>query len=223
MDYDDNIIGILHAIEKRLLSDDYENGSILTVGGASGSYLIRSPYNTECEYAVMSVSASGTGFAIVSQAQGITIPDVSGATSYGALTTGGDNNPLEGIFINASTNSSKQPPLFWQPLGRGINLYVAINAQATFATFISVAFRRKLDRAIPRPPTRKPHTHTRPESRRGTRTFMQGFEAQYPQSDYEHELIPESNDPASVGNVENAPTPAQNLLAKMRDQHGKRR
>ena len=218
---EDNLLEILQAIETRLSSDDYEQGQILTVGGNSGLYLLRSPYNTECEYAIISVSASGTGFAIVSQSNGIAVPDITGATQYGLASSGGDSNPIEGLLINASTNSSKQPPLFWQPLGRGINLYVAINAQATFATFISVAFRRKLNRYIGKPPIRKPGTHSHPTSRRHNRTFMDGFEAQYPHDEYVHEEIPVTQDTAM--NTENAPSKAQVLLNRMRDAQGKAR
>jgi hypothetical protein len=218
---EENLLAILQSIENRLNSDEYEAGPILTVGGNTNLYLIRSPFNTECEYAIISVSASGTGFAIVSQSNGINIPDTSGATQYGLASTGGDSNPIEGLLINASTNSSKQPPLFWQPLGRGINLYVAITAQATFATFISIAFRRKLNRYIPEPPIRKPNTHSHPTSRRGNRTFQEGFEAQYPHEDYVHEEIPVSQDTAM--NTENAPSKAEVLLARMRDAQGKAR
>lgn len=220
----DNILACLERIEKLLSSDDYENGSVVTIGGGSGNYMVKSPYNTECEFTVLGAFATtGAGIVVLSSSNSsLSLPSLTGTTSYGLVSAGGEgNNVFEGYVLPISSTQSPVLIDHWQPLGKGVYIYANISTAVNTSAFVMVAFRRKLDRAIPNAPLRKPHTHSQPTSRRGNRNFMQGFEAQYPHDKYVHEEIPETQDTAM--NVENAPTPAQTLLARMRDAQGGRR
>lgn len=51
--YDEAVLSLLAEIRDISDSDRYEAGPIKTVGGPTGGYEIRSPYNTECEWAVV--------------------------------------------------------------------------------------------------------------------------------------------------------------------------
>lgn len=349
--FDEAFLACLQRIEARLNSDEYESGGIWTVGGPAGNYLIRSPFNTECEWAVHDINSTNNSSNIAGEATRIiltnasttasftsadlTVGDltvldidiiftsftggtaptvqyfvkrkdsagnyntiwqptaVSGATTYtlsiGAAVTNGtnavtadqsvgldfgdiiqvgyvttgtptsvtqqinikgkgpvilapgngvvavsaadpttvpvnptlglntaeDNNAFNGFLVPITYGQSHDVSPHWQPLGRGANLYITITPVSGLA-YASIAFRRKLDRAIPAPPRREAHTHSHVGSRRGTRTFAAGFEAQYPRDKYIHEEIPESQDTAAIGNVANV-SPAQSLLDKMRN------
>lgn len=46
-------------------AEGYESGGIRTVGGVTGNYLVRSPFNTECEFAVLYAGGQGPANAAV--------------------------------------------------------------------------------------------------------------------------------------------------------------
>jgi hypothetical protein len=314
---DEAILQCLQAIEDTLSSDQYEPGPIKTVGGISGSYIVRSPYNTECEWAIAAVVNSGVTFstattsantlATISSAAratfsqqytvsvvtelaidfnvtaltggasptvtfkisrvgadgilyqleqaaalsaagvisynigagadnkpfGVTIqvdmvvtgaptsitfsgsiigkggvtptntagfvavssndPSISqmnpfAPPAFGAVTTGEESNAFDGIYIPIGTLPIQPfaPPEIWQPLGRGVNLFVYVNNTANSQVYVYVTFRRKLARYIPDKPRQQPHTHTHPQSRMHQRklaaqsTMVAGYEEQYP-------------------------------------------
>jgi hypothetical protein len=56
---DDKLFDVLLAIEQAVSGDQYEPGPIKTVGGPTGSYILRSPYNTECEWSPVAAFSSG--------------------------------------------------------------------------------------------------------------------------------------------------------------------
>lgn len=220
--HDEEILACLKRIEAQLASDEYESGGCWTIGGQGApgtTFMVKSPWNTEAEWKLVSITstvgASSTPVIVVSASNPISSVPAKGTGSFGALSAGGEGNAFEGIMVCAN-NGAPLFPLEWQPLGRGAYVYFTSNCQNTDSIFALIAFRRKLDHAIPTPPRRKPHTHTQPQSRRGARTFMAGFEAQYPHDKYIHEEIPVTQDTAAIGNVENM-TPAQQVLAKLRN------
>lgn len=221
--HDEEILECLKRIEHRLNSDEYEYGRFLTVGGslptqpAQTLYTIRSPYNTECEWCLYSCTSNVNRLTLsVGRNPAIIIPDLTGATTYGASGSS-DNNVLEALVMILPANGTQTYTPVWTPLEGNGTLYAAMGSNATpTAAFATFAFRRKLHREIPFPPTRKAHTHSTVQSRRGDRTFSEGFEAQYPHDKYIHETVPETQDTANIGNVENM-TPAQKVLAKLRN------
>jgi hypothetical protein len=212
------ILACLERIEAQLKSDEYEQGPVVTVGGGANLYLARSPYNTECEFMVIAAlmaASSGNGSIVISSTNpAITAP----GGNFGLASGGMDNNMFDGYILPVSTTQSPVLLEHWQPLGRGANVNVLVSGVSAFAI---IAFRRKLDRAIPAPPRRQPHSHSHVQSRRGARTFMAGFENQYPGTNYEHETVPESQDTEEIqqGVAENL-SPAQIALAKLRGKAG---
>src|SRR5579872_979492 len=99
--FDEKETDLLQAILDELQTDEYETGRYVTVGGASGNYTARSPYNTECEYAIACCFGSGNGIALISGSNSsIAPPPVDGSVSFGSATQGSDSaNGLDGLVI----------------------------------------------------------------------------------------------------------------------------
>lgn len=199
------ILQCLQAIEDATLSDQYEISDPFTIGGPSGTYQMVTPWNTECEWAMVSALAVGTlattaTFSIGSKNQQQAL--LTGANSFGPIATGGrDNNNALPSFVGALTATA--PFVTYQsdymPLGSPADIYLVTNTPATTAVFITLLCRRKLVRYIPDKPRQQPHTHTRPQSRMHARklaaqsTMVSGFEGQYPEAGgppYEHAIVP---------------------------------
>lgn len=168
---DDETKVLLGMIFDALDSDEYEPGPAKTIGGPAGAYMVRSPYNTECEFNVLGVSGTLTGAtvgaAVISGHDNTQFTAIT-SNSFGLVLSGGEGNALDGYVIALSATAIPVLNEHWQPLGRGANLYISIIA-ATGSIYLIIAFRRKLKRLshdIPRP---KPSTHT-PISRRQQRT-----------------------------------------------------
>lgn len=190
----------------------YEAGGIFTIGGNAGNYMLKSPFNTECEYKVVAISSSGSAAPFA-----LTVGNPSQlfmaltATSLGLQSQGTENsNPLEGI-AGVVGNGGVITTQEWIPLGKGVVIYFSINPAANQVIMANIAFRRSLYRLIPETPRLSPATHTHPQSRRELRMLhslsaeMSGFEQQYPTrqgsygEDYTHEIIPETQDTMSGG------------------------
>lgn len=177
---DSDMLMILENIARNTDPDDYETGGMYTVGGPSGNYLIHSPFNTECEWALYGASAiAGTGLIALSPANPSLLPMTVAGPTLGLASAGMDNNAFEGLVLPISTTQLWMPSLFWQPLGRGAVLNVAITMSATNLAYVSIVFRRQSVKAIPRLPRIKPHTHTPLSARRG-RTFSMGVQESNP-------------------------------------------
>lgn len=206
---DDKILAALHHLIGVTESDDYEYGRVLTVGGTTGNYKFRSPWNTECEWACIGATASNPGNFLISYSPGANLPATNGTASYGLNSSGGESNAIDGIFGLLTTSDIYVPSLVWQPLPSPGDLYAQITASANQSLFVSVAFRRKLARYIPDMPV--PVSPHRPiVLRQNRRTMMAGFEkARYPDyaTGYEHPAfsVPEPSQPDFAGSGEIGP------------------
>jgi len=173
--FDEKEDELLQAILNELQSDEYEIGRYVTVGGASGAYSVRSPYNTECEYAVACCFGSANGIALVSGSNSsIAAPPTDGSVSFGLAANGTDTNALDGIVLGCGAYVATTPDLVWQPLPSPGNVTAAITAASSHSCYVTLIFRRKLARFIPVPPRAKP-AHMHVQSRRNGRTFAQAF------------------------------------------------
>jgi hypothetical protein len=157
-----------------MCEDPYEAGPIITIGGPTGTYVIRSPWNTECEYALYLVSANGSGIAVLSASNNSLLQITANPPTIGSTANGMDTNVLEAPFILLAANLFLSPPLHWQPLGRGANLYLA-QTLASGNAYFNIAFRRLAKQIIPRLAPFKPHTHV-PLSGKMARTFYEGYD-----------------------------------------------
>jgi len=162
-----NVVELLCEIRDQLESlnsDKYESGGVYTVGGAIGNYVLRSPYNTECEYMVIGsalAAASGNGVVVVSNNNPSLQLGLS--NSFGQILAGGqESNGFEGLVMPVSaTINTNMAVDYWMPLGRGANIYIYITGASCYAY---IALRRMLDRYIPMAPRAKPATHSFPVS-----------------------------------------------------------
>lgn len=229
-----DILECLRRIEASVSSDKYEQLGIWTIGGGNGTYSLKSPVNTEAEYALYGISASGACNVLIGQNQFGNALDTTGATSYGSG-GGNESNPLEGQFyvISAATPFTPTGEFYWQPMGKGSAIYIKIAGLAGGSSaFALVIWRRLLNRAIPGPIRRPPVTHSlrltdRPQRMLAAqsqmeanaeegRTVLPGGPA------YHHTLSPaEEHDAAAISRGIAAPlTPAQIVLAKLRGKSG---
>lgn len=167
---DDETKLLLGAIYDRLDSDEYEHGPAKTIGGPAGAYMIRSPYNTECEYNVLGISSNLTGAtvgAVIISGHDSTQFTAITSNSFGLVSSGQEGNALDGYVMTLSATAIPVLNEHWQPLGRGVNLYMSVIASAG-SIYVIIGFRRKLDRVLHDIPRPKPSTHT-PLSRRRQR------------------------------------------------------
>jgi hypothetical protein len=199
---DDETKELLQNILYSLETEKYEPGGIFTIGGGNGTYAVKSPWNTECEFCIVAVTTSvGTGapYTISSSNSLASAPTTS--TSLGAVSTGGEGNVFEGISGYASTGSVSNMIGYWLPLGRGAYVYLNCTPGASNVLFANIAFRRVYTHLIAFTPAQSPATYNRPTSRRGIRAVehfskqVSGFVAQYPEREggketYTHVEIP---------------------------------
>jgi len=159
------------------------------MGGATGTYFIPSPYHTECEWALHSVTAIG---ALASRANFVvgtknpTPPTLTtnGGDSFGNIvTSGADNNNALQAFVGSLVATAPMigfDSSLFMPMPSPSYVYATVSTPASTEVLITIMFRRKLDRGIPDKPRQKPQTHT--HVRHGQyRNMMQGFAAQYPE------------------------------------------
>lgn len=159
--------------------DNYESGGHFSVQGGTGSYLITSPWNTECEWALFDASANtGTGIIAISASNPALTNMTTGVATYGLSSGGTENNAFEGLVIPVSATQNHIPFEYWQPLGRGKVINISITMSGGNA-FVTISFRRKSVKYLPQLPSLKPATHT-PLSGYKTRTFYGGFDESLP-------------------------------------------
>lgn len=156
-----------------MCDEKYESLGVYTIGGTTGSYVLRSPVNTELEYCVTGAFVNaGSGFVALNAGNPTLLQMTTGVQVLG-LAGGADNNAFEGLFIFLSATQNYLPPEIWIPLGRGANINVAMTISGGSA-FLTIALRRSLTRVIPQIPKKPRSTHT-PLSAKRARTFYQGW------------------------------------------------
>jgi hypothetical protein len=193
--FEERIIAALEAIEDATLSDKYEYSDPYTIGGATGSYFIKSPYNTECDWVIVAAAGVGTLASQASFVAGSKNPNqttVAATNTFGSMSTSSpdDNNALPS-FVGTLTSQASfitYDASNFMPLGMPPIVYLQTTTPASSAVFVTVQFRRLLARYIPDKPRQKPHTHTHVGSRAPSRrlaaqsTMVAGFESQYPEA-----------------------------------------
>jgi hypothetical protein len=168
---------LLEHILYTLESDSYEISDPFTMGGGAGIYQIRNPYNTECEWAIVSATSGTTAgqFVVMSKNPTPATLGFAGADSLALQSGGMDNNPLN-AYVGALTTQA--PFVTYQeefmPLAGNGMVFLRVTAAGSNEVLVTIRFRRKLERYIQEIPAQKPHTHV-PLSARNARTFMQGF------------------------------------------------
>lgn len=223
---DERILECLQRIESSLSSDEYEFSDPLTIGGATGNYAVPSPYHTECEWCVISATAVGTLGSAATFAVGSKNPlqpslSSTGGDSFGSqVTSGPDSNNALQSYVGSLTSNA---PMIayggdnYMPLASPSFVYLHTSTPASTELLVTIQFRRKLDRVIPATPRAKPHTHSHVGSRRGYRTMMEGYAAQYPRdAPYQHEEIPQQ-DTAMTGRTGLQPTDTKHRRMVSRD------
>lgn len=227
-----DILECLYAIRDAVSSDKYETLGIWTVGGGNGTYTLKSPVNTEAEWSIFNISVPGSCQILVSNNPAPNALAITGVT-YGA-SGGNENNALEGLFIAYPAAQSGPPSneLYWQPLGRSSALTILISGLASQSAFVTIVWRRLLNRYIPAPARKAPVTHSlrltdRPQRMLAGQSQMEanaleGRTAIPGGSPYHHTLSPaEQYDQAADSRGIAAPlTPAQIVLAKLRGRTG---
>lgn len=125
------------ALLASILHDETEIAGPFPVGGPAGTYYLRSPFGTDSEYTIITVSFTAAATAILQQTAG---PQTYGATS----TYNPDPMPtFRGIPV-ASPGANSIPGYdIWFPLPANENLY--INVTGSGSVVFVIAFRRRLN------------------------------------------------------------------------------
>jgi hypothetical protein len=182
------------------MGDEYETSDPLTFGGASGLYAIPSPYNSECEWCIISACALGTLSSAASYVVGSKNPGqaklaANGTDVFGSISQGRDNNNALQSYVGSLTSQASMVTYGgdnYMPLPSPSLVYLQTNAPANSEVLVTIQFRRLLERILPDKPRVKPQTHSHVKGRRDHRTMMEGYAAQYPQEGqpYQHQGLP---------------------------------
>lgn len=158
---------VQQAILNTLLAERFEYSEPFTAGGATGDYVISSPYNTECEWAIISAASgssgtTGTGsFVLSSHAKQ---PNLAwaGGDSLGLASNGRDSSTvLKAYAQQLGNNQSITFTPVWVPLLGNAGLYLAITAGANTTLTVTVMFRRLIEKQLPLPPRQTAQGHHR--------------------------------------------------------------
>lgn len=205
-DTQEQMLACLRSMEETLSSDQYEYSGPYTIGGATGIYAQKTPWNTECEWGIISALAVGTLGSTATYALGSqnpAQPTLSSSSSFALTTASTDTMNSLQSYVGALTS---QAPFItyagddYVALGPPHYIYLSTNTPNSTAVLVTIQFRRKLIRYIPDIPRPKPHTHMVP-SRRALRSLpaqspmVAGFAAQYPQEGvaYQHQDLPQQD------------------------------
>jgi hypothetical protein len=164
-------IDILKEIRDTLNSDKYEYSDPITIGGGTGSYAAASPYNTECEWCLVSVSCgllAGGSFAVGSGQTQPTLFVQGTQDKFGSVASGGRDS-FNGLPSYVGQLQTSNPlvtfPTIWQPISMPPIIYATVTVNSQSEVLVTVQFRRLLLRLVPDKPRQRPSTHSHPQSR----------------------------------------------------------
>ena len=194
----DESLAVLRHIDDTLNRDVYEYSDPITIGGATGNYMYASPWHTECEWSMVSACALGTiasraNFAIGAKLNVQPTLSNTGVDSFGnVITSAPDSNNALQSYIGSLVATAPFMTFDggnFTPLPSPAFVYLTTATPAATEILVTILMRRKLARYLPEKPRQKAQAHSHPTSRRGTRTMMSGFAAQYPEEGqpYQHE------------------------------------
>lgn len=182
----DDILAELRGIRAVLESDEYEYSDPYTIGGTTGDYQVASPYNTECEWTLVSATSSlanDASFVIGSKNPKQPQLALNGNDSFGAVSAGKDGNALPAYAGHLTTaNTIITYPVIWMPLPAPTNVFMHAAVGAGSEILVTVQFRRKLERYIPDAGRNAPKTIGHPNHRH-YRTAGRAHDDRYAYSD----------------------------------------
>lgn len=125
-------------------SDHYDYSMYQTYGGAAGTYLIRSPWNADCEVCIMQVSFQTAGAAFLSPQVNANIngspPVLTSNQATDSVTSINPNNSLPGILWQSGLRQSYPMLEIWMPMGNATSYAFDVGAAAV--AFLTVIYRR---------------------------------------------------------------------------------
>lgn len=121
------------------MSDLYTYTRRLTIGGSTGTYRLRSPYDGPCEFAVWAVSFGGAGGITLTDEGAGLAPPVAGPTTTIAQQSEMDAYP--GIMLVAAAAQVVPMDSIFTPLTTGV-LSITINCAGGNGILAVVSFRR---------------------------------------------------------------------------------
>jgi hypothetical protein len=118
----------------------YELTDPLTIGGPTGVYALANPYQTPCEYSLLSFASFDAASALVSTQRNL--PQLAATGSLSAA--GGMADPGSQTIV-LTTNAQITIPCAdqWFPLADSENLTMAVTVATSKSAFVTVQFRRR--------------------------------------------------------------------------------
>jgi hypothetical protein len=179
----------LRQIAEAAQAQEYEYAGPFTIGGATGTYIVATPFNTECEYALMGAASSGAGNFTVAPYAAPGVLAFDGTDNLGPQANGKEGNALHGFVGNLAASTSLTYTPVWLPINGNSMVYAATSVAASKTLVITVMFRRLLVRSIPDMPRKSPVSNHRMQPRYG-----QSPEAQIGQAGGLEGLLQESRE-----------------------------
>lgn len=124
----------------RALVSAHEHSDPVTIGGPTGVYTLKNPYQTPCEYSVMCFTAFGAASAIISTQ--VNLPQLA-ATGSLSLAGGAPDSGAQVIVLATPGQGSAVPSEIWYPLANGENITMAATCAGGNGAFLTVAIRRR--------------------------------------------------------------------------------
>jgi hypothetical protein len=138
--------GIFDLLQGIFEQGNYDYSDPMTVGGGTGTYILASPWNEQCEWALLLASSgssgAGVGSFVISPRQQVSALHNDGTDSLGLLSNGRTSNALPAIAAQMGNNTNVPYSPVWVPLIGNTALYVTISAAASTTVTVTVIFRR---------------------------------------------------------------------------------
>jgi hypothetical protein len=186
---------LLRQILAALQSDQYEYSDPYTIGGPNGLYQLRTPWNTECEWWLVSVAGNvnqNAIFSIGSKNPNQPTINFGSGPSIGLVSSGTDS-AMNSFIGQLSVNSSMITyDRLFLPLAGNSLVYFNNQTTAGGVCYATIVFRRSYAIAIPDTEYRsyRPQAHKPTVPRKDARTFVEALR--------ENSLVATMQDPSPV-------------------------
>lgn len=168
---DDETKDYLRRIVAAVEAQEYEYAGPFTIGGATDDYMVSTPFNTECEYALIAASSGSSGsgkgsFTVTAYAKTGALAN-NGTDKFGPVSYGKEGNPLHGYAVQMGNNTSIPFTPVWLPINGNSTVYVTTSVDASTTIVVTLVFRRLLVRVIPVRDRKSPTSNHRLQPRYG--------------------------------------------------------
>jgi hypothetical protein len=146
-DYDAGVQMLYTALQHalRYSMPDYEYWEPQTIGGKTGKYQLLCPFDTTCEYRVLSLAATDVTTAYIGKYPNYTAP--GNATNIGgdpSLGTAVPDMGVQGVVMAGAANTTSPGSDVWLPFAANNTLLIDLIVGSSHAAWVTIIFRRRI-------------------------------------------------------------------------------